>query len=81
MAEGMVTMKLIFWHKDKQPGDLVEVRPEDVRSWHGFAEPVEEKGEPAAEQPADKAEEPVPEAPAVQAASAKTTAAAKAKQG
>ena len=36
----LVTLELTFWHKDKKPGDRVQVRREDLRSWHGFAKPV-----------------------------------------
>jgi hypothetical protein len=44
MADGseLVTMKLIFWHKDKKPGDIVKVRRDEVRSWYGFAELVDD---------------------------------------
>lgn len=48
MADGaeMVKMKLIFWHGTKKPGDIVEVRRDEVRSWYGFAERVEDEPEP-----------------------------------
>ncbi|MGW8702835.1 hypothetical protein ACWGOK_39020 [Streptomyces eurythermus] len=36
-----VTLKLLFWHKDKKPGDTITVRRDEVRSWYGFAEPVD----------------------------------------
>ncbi|CAK7288684.1 hypothetical protein [Streptomyces misionensis] len=42
----MVKMKLTFWHGKKEPGDVIEVRREDVRSWHGFAVPVTEDKPP-----------------------------------
>lgn len=43
-----VKLKLTFWHKGKVPGDIVEVRRDEVPSWHGFAVPVEdETPEPA----------------------------------
>lgn len=38
----IVKLKLTFWHKGKEPGDIVEVRRDEVRSWHGFAEPVDD---------------------------------------
>ena len=38
----MVKMKLLFWHGTKKPGDIVEVRRDEVRSWYGFAELVED---------------------------------------
>jgi len=41
-----VTLKLTFWHKGKVPGDLVEVRRDEVPSWHGFAVPVEDDETP-----------------------------------
>lgn len=43
MADGaeMVDLKLTFWHKGKKPGDIVTVRRDEVRSWYGFAKPVE----------------------------------------
>jgi hypothetical protein len=44
----LVKLKLIFWHKGKVPGEVVEVRRDEVRSWHGFAVPVEDEvAEPA----------------------------------
>jgi hypothetical protein len=39
----LVKLKLIFWHKGKVPGEVVEVRRDEVRSWHGFAELVEDE--------------------------------------
>ena len=47
----LVKLKLTFWHKGKRPGDVVEVRRDEVRSWHGFAVPVEDEA-PAADEPA-----------------------------
>jgi hypothetical protein len=44
----LVKLKLIFWHGTKKPGDIVEVRRDAVRSWHGFAVPVDDEPEPAA---------------------------------
>lgn len=45
----LVKLKLIFWHKGKVPGDIVEVRRDEVRSWYGYAVPVEDEApaEPA----------------------------------
>ena len=44
----IVKLKLVFWHKNKKPGDIVEVRRDEIRSWYGFAEPVDEDdAEPA----------------------------------
>lgn len=33
----LVTLKLTFWHKGRVPGDTVQVRRDEVRSWYGFA--------------------------------------------
>lgn len=38
----MVTMELTFWHKGKQPGDTIEVRRDEVRSYYGFAKLVDD---------------------------------------
>lgn len=65
----LVKLKLIFWHKGKVPGDVVEVRRDEVRSWHGFAE------DEAAAEPA-KAEESAPAAGDDTAPAARKTAAA-----
>ena len=46
----LVKLKLTFWHKGKRPGDVVEVRRDEVRSWHGFAVPVDET--PTTDEPA-----------------------------
>ncbi|MGW2724802.1 hypothetical protein [Streptomyces sp. NPDC001492] len=77
----LVKMKLVFWHKDKKPGDIVEVRREDVRSWYGFAELVDdvepakadESADTGAQKTPDKADDAAP-APAKTAA-AKTSGA------
>ncbi|MEC4016097.1 hypothetical protein [Streptomyces sp. H27-D2] len=45
----MVRMKLTFWHGSKKPGDIVEVRSDEVRSWHGFAERLPDSEQPATE--------------------------------
>lgn len=44
MADGaeLVKMRLIFWHKDKQPGDTVEVRRDELHQWRGFAVPAKD---------------------------------------
>ncbi|MFF9003665.1 hypothetical protein ACF1GW_38870 [Streptomyces achromogenes] len=50
MADGaeLVTLKLTFWHKDKKPGDLVQVRRDELHQWRGFAVPLEDsEPEPA----------------------------------
>ena len=38
----MVTLELTFWYKGKVPGDRVEVRRDEVRSWYGFAKAVDD---------------------------------------
>jgi len=44
MADGdVVKMKLTFWRNDKKPGDVIEIPPDEVHRWKGFAEQV---GEP-----------------------------------
>jgi hypothetical protein len=55
MADGseLVTMKLLFWHKGKQPGDTVQVRRDEVRSWYGFAELVDDVEPKKADDTAD----------------------------
>ncbi|WP_329390262.1 hypothetical protein [Streptomyces sp. NBC_01716] len=49
----LVMMTLTFWHGSKVPGDTVEVRPEDVDSWKGYAVPADTTA-PAAEKTAPK---------------------------
>jgi len=39
----LVTLKLTFWHKDKKPGDTVQVRRDEIPMWRGFAVPVEDE--------------------------------------
>lgn len=53
----MVRMKLIFWHGTKAPGEVVEVRADEVASWYGYAErlPDEEQPEPEESRDPDKA--------------------------
>ena len=60
----LVTLKLIFWHNGKQPGELIEVRRDAVRSWYGFAVEVDATEEAAKTADPAKAEETAPEAPA-----------------
>jgi hypothetical protein len=45
MADGadLVTLKLTFWHKNKQPGELVQVRRDELHQWRGFAVPVQDE--------------------------------------
>lgn len=60
----LVTLKLIFWHGTKQPGDTVEVRRDEVRSWHGFAVPVEDETELAKSDDTETAAAGTPKTPA-----------------
>lgn len=45
----MVRMKLTFWHKDKRPGEIVEVREDEVHNWRGFAVRLPDEEQPAQE--------------------------------
>ncbi|MFJ2110623.1 hypothetical protein ACIOEX_01620 [Streptomyces sp. NPDC087850] len=47
----LIKLRLTFWHGDKAPGDVIEVRPENAASWKGYAVPVDA----AAEKAVDKA--------------------------
>lgn len=49
----MVRMELTFWHKGKKPGDVVEVREEEVPQWFGFAKRLSDDQRPASEEPRD----------------------------
>ncbi|QGZ53367.1 hypothetical protein GPZ77_34630 (plasmid) [Streptomyces sp. QHH-9511] len=49
----LVTLKLTFWHKGKKPGDTVKVRRDEVRSWYGFAELVDDVPPTKADETAD----------------------------
>jgi hypothetical protein len=49
----IVKLRLTFWHKDKKPGDIVEVRRDEVRSWYGFAELVDDVEPAKADDTAD----------------------------
>ncbi|WP_329376035.1 hypothetical protein [Streptomyces sp. NBC_01483] len=49
----IVKLKLIFWHKGKNPGAIVEVRRDEVRSWYGFAELVNDVAPAKADEIAD----------------------------
>jgi len=44
MADGaeLVRMRLTFWHNDKGPGDIVEVRRDELHRWKGYAVPAED---------------------------------------
>jgi hypothetical protein len=44
----LVKLRLTFWNGDKKPGDVIEVRPENVNSWRGYAVPANSKAEKAA---------------------------------
>jgi hypothetical protein len=68
----LVKLKLIFWHKGKVPGDIVEVRRDEVRSWFGFAELVDDVEPAKADESADTGAQKTPEP-------AKTTATAASK--
>jgi len=75
----LVTLKLIFWHNGKEPGDTVEVRRDEVRSWYGFAELVDDAEPAKADQTADTGAQKTPgkadDAPAAKTAAAKTSTA------
>lgn len=45
----MKRMELTFWHKGKQPGEVIEVRDEEVRSWRGFARLLPDSAQPGAD--------------------------------
>jgi hypothetical protein len=71
----LVTLKLIFWHKGKQPGDTVEVRRDEVRSWYGFAELVDDVEPAKADESAATGAQKTPDkADTTSAAAAKTPA-------
>lgn len=44
----MKLMELTFWWKDKQPGEVIEVRDEEVPSWRGFAKLLPDSAQPTA---------------------------------
>lgn len=74
-----VTLELTFWHKGKVPGDRVEVRRDEVRSWYGFAKLVDDVEPVKADDTAPPSAQKTPE-PADSSSTAKTTtSAAKAK--
>lgn len=56
-----VTLKLTFWHKGKKPGDTVQVRRDEVRSWYGFAELVDDVEPAKADASADTGAQKTPE--------------------
>lgn len=64
----LVTLELTFWHKGKVPGDRVEVRRDEVRSWYGFAKLVDDvepaKADESAATGAQKTPEPADNTPA-----------------
>lgn len=66
MADGadLVTLKLTFWHKDKKPGDLVQVRRDELHRWRGFGVPVESDAQQAEQAKTDTAADSTPKAPA-----------------
>lgn len=57
----MVKMKLTFWHKGKVPGEVVEVRRDEVRSWYGFAELVDDVEPVKADETADTGAQKTPQ--------------------
>lgn len=57
----LVTLKLIFWHKGKKPGDTVQVRRDEVRSWYGFAELVDDVEPAKADESADTGAQKTPD--------------------
>jgi hypothetical protein len=71
----LVTLELTFWHKGKKPGDRVEVRRDEVRSWYGFAKLVDDVEPVKADETADTGAQKTPEkADDTTAAPAKTPA-------
>ncbi|MFF7335450.1 hypothetical protein [Streptomyces sp. NPDC008150] len=56
-----VTLKLIFWHKGKKPGDTVTVRRDEVRSWYGYAELVNDVPPAKADTTADTGAQKTPD--------------------
>lgn len=78
----LVTLELTFWHKGKKPGDRVEVRRDEVRSWYGFAklvddvEPVkaDETAATGAQKTPEKADDTTTSAPAAKTAAKTSTA-------
>jgi hypothetical protein len=48
-----VTLELTFWHKGKKPGDKVQVRRDEVRSWYGFAKLISDVEPVKADETAD----------------------------
>jgi hypothetical protein len=54
-----VTLKLTFWHKDKKPGDTVQVRRDEVPMWRGFAVPADDTPQDKPAETVDQAPEPV----------------------
>ena len=69
-----VTLELTFWHKGKKPGDQVQVRRDEVRSWYGFAKTVDEVEPAKADETADTGAQKTPE-PAKPAAAKPNTSA------
>ncbi|MFD3520412.1 hypothetical protein [Streptomyces sp. NPDC058653] len=61
----LVKLKLTFWNKGKKPGDVIEVRAEDVKSWKGYAVPVDAPAAKSAEKaPVKQVTTEPPKAPA-----------------
>jgi hypothetical protein len=56
-----VTLELTFWHKGKKPGDKVQVRRDEVRSWYGFAKLVDDVPPAKADETADTGAQKTPE--------------------
>jgi hypothetical protein len=73
----MVTLELTFWHKGKVPGDRVQVRRDEVRSWYGFAKLVDDVEPAKADETADTGAQKTPEKVDDTPATAKTATAAK----
>lgn len=84
----LVKLKLIFWHKGKKPGDIVEARRDEVRSWYGYAELVDDVEPVKADESADAGAQKTPDtadeaagesasAPAVRKTTASKTSTAK----
>lgn len=57
----LVKLKLIFWHKGKKPGDIVEARRDEVSSWYGFAELVDDVEPVKADESADAGAQKTPD--------------------
>ncbi|WP_086564931.1 hypothetical protein [Streptomyces africanus] len=76
----LVTLELTFWYKGKVPGDRVQVRRDEVRSWYGFAKLVDDVEPAKADETADTGAQKTPEPADTSPAAKTTTPASKTKQ-